>query len=469
MNQLYPLHRLLPLLALLAICEGGTLTAENRRPNILVIVADDMGFADVGFNGCQDIPTPHIDSLAKNGVVCTNGYVSGCVCSPTRSGLMTGRYQQRFGNELNPQGPPSAKNIDQGLALSETTMPQRLKTAGYVTGMVGKWHLGHRHDLVPNSRGFDEFFGFLGGQHGYRPVPDEKGATAIHRNGEVVKEEEYLTTAFGREAAAFITKSRQKPWFLYLPFNSVHTPLHATAAKLEQFAEIDDAMRRTYAAMQSSMDDAIGVVLETLRSTGQEDDTLIFFFSDNGGPLGVNGSRNGNLRGKKGETWEGGIHVPFVVQWKSKLPAGQKCMHPVIQLDVLPTALAAAGIEISSDWKLDGVNLLPALTSTEAAPPHDALYWRNQSRFAIRDGDWKLVKSGKVAGKATVADAELYNLREDPSESRNLAATEPEKVRLLAEKWESWNKTLIAPRWGNATEPDGTDQQSKPRKKKKQI
>ena len=178
---------------------------------------------------------------------------------------MTGRYQQRFGNELNPQGPPSAKNIDQGLDLGETTMPQRLKKAGYATGMVGKWHLGHRHDLVPNSRGFDEFFGFLGGQHGYRPMADDLGPNAIRRNDKVVKEEEYLTTAFGREAAAFITKSRQQPWFLYLPFNSVHTPMHATEKKLEQFAEIDDAKRRTYAAMQSAMDDAIGEVLGKLR------------------------------------------------------------------------------------------------------------------------------------------------------------------------------------------------------------
>ena len=453
----------------LASCSNATHAAETGRPNILVIVADDMGFADVGFNGCQDIPTPHIDSLAKNGVICTNGYVSGCVCSPTRSGLMTGRYQQRFGNELNPQGPPSAKNIDQGLDLGETTMPQRLKKAGYATGMVGKWHLGHRHDLVPNSRGFDEFFGFLGGQHGYRPMADDQGPNAIRRNDKIVKEEEYLTTAFGREAAAFITKSRQQPWFLYLPFNSVHTPMHATEKKLEQFAEIDDAKRRTYAAMQSAMDDAIGVVLETLRTTGQEENTLIFFFSDNGGPLGVNGSRNGNLRGKKGETWEGGIHVPFVVQWKAKLPAGQKCVHPVIQLDVLPTALAAAGIEVSPDWKLDGANLLPALTSPEATPPHDALYWRNQSRFAIRVGDWKLVKSGKIAGKATVADAELYNLHDDPSESRNLADSEPEKVRMLKEKWEEWNKILIAPRWGNATDQDSAAQDAKPRKKKKQT
>lgn len=433
------------------------------KPNVLVIVADDMGFADVGFNGCKDIPTPHIDSLAKHGVVCTNGYVSGCVCSPTRSGLMTGRYQQRFGNELNPQGPPSDKNIDQGLALTETTFPQRMKSAGYITGMVGKWHLGHRKDLRPHRRGFDEFFGFLGGQHGYQPPILDSSENAIRRGDTVVEEQEYLTTAFGREAADFVVKHRGQPWFLYLPFNSVHNPMHATPEKLAQFAHIENVKRRTYAAMQSSMDDAIGVVLTQLRETGQDENTLIFFFSDNGGPLGANSSNNGDLRGKKGETWEGGIHVPFVVQWKARLPQGRKLEHPVIQLDCLPTALAAAGVEIPPEWKLDGVDLLPALRTDTPTAPHEALYWKNQARWAIRSGDWKLVNSPQAAaGPASTVGAELYHLKDDPGETKNLAAEQPAKVQALADQWTAWTATLVKPSWG--AKGDGSQ---KPAAKKK--
>ncbi len=447
------MKRIFAVSLILCLSTSQALTAD--KPNVLVIVADDMGFADVGFNGCRDIPTPNIDSLARHGVVCTNGYVSGCVCSPTRSGLLTGRYQQRFGNELNPQGPPSAKNIDQGLALTETTFPQRMKSAGYVTGMVGKWHLGHREDLRPHRRGFDEFFGFLGGQHGYQPPIIDSSENAIRRGDTVVEEPEYLTTAFGREAAAFVTKHRSQPWFLYLPFNAVHTPLHATPEKLAQFAVIENVKRRTYAAMQSSMDDAIGVVLTTLQETQQDENTLIFFFSDNGGPLGVNSSNNGVLRGQKSETWEGGIHVPFVVQWKAQLPQGQKLEYPVIQLDCLPTALAAAGVAIEPEWKLDGVNLLPALKGESATAPHEALFWKNQARWAIRSGDWKLVKSPKAAaGSASTDGAELYNLKDDPGETKNLAAEHPDRTKTLAEQWTAWSATLIKPAWGADREVD---------------
>jgi arylsulfatase A-like enzyme len=452
---------------LFSLCVVALPALAVEKPNVFVIVADDMGFADVGFNGCEDIPTPHIDSLAKHGVVCTNGYVSGCVCSPTRSGLMTGRYQQRFGNELNPQGPPSAKNLDQGLALTETTFPQRMKSAGYVTGMVGKWHLGHREDLRPQRRGFDEFFGFLGGQHGYLPPINDTTENAIRRGDTIVEEQQYLTMAFGREAAAFVAKHRGQPWFLYLPFNSVHTPMHATPEKLAQFAHIENAKRRTYAAMQSAMDDAIGVVLTQLRKTSQDENTLIFFFSDNGGPLGVNASNNGGLRGKKGDTWEGGIHVPFVVQWKAQLPQGSKMEHPVIQLDCLPTALAAAGVAIDPEWKLDGVNLLPALQGDATTAPHEALYWQNQSRWAIRSGDWKLVNSPQaVAGAPSVDAAELYHLKDDPGETKNLAADQPERTKSLADQWTAWSTTLVKPSWGGNS--DGSQPRSKKRKAAKQ-
>lgn len=275
--------------------------AMAAPPNILLIVGDDMGYADVGFHGCKDIPTPHLDALAKSGVRFTSGYVTGPYCSPTRAGLLTGRYQQRFGHEFNPAG-------EQGMPVTETTIADRLKSAGYVTGLVGKWHLGAKPEMHPLKRGFDEYFGFLGGAHSYFD------ADGVLRGNEPVKELDYTTDAFGREAMAFIEKhastgsaqAKAHPWFLYLAFNAVHTPMHATEDRLKKFADIADAQRRTYAAMMSAMDDNIGLVLAKLAATGQTSNTLVFFISDNGGPtmkgVTVNGSRNDPLRGSKRTT-----------------------------------------------------------------------------------------------------------------------------------------------------------------------
>ena len=374
---------------------GTGVAADPAKPNIVIILADDLGHADLGFQGCRDIPTPRIDSLAKNGVRCSNGYVSGPYCSPTRAGLLTGRYQQRFGHEFNP-GPAAAQADDFGLPLSETTLADRLKAAGYATGLVGKWHLGEGSRYQPQRRGFDEFFGFLGGGHAYFPG---QGAP-IYRGTEVVQEKEYLTDAFAREAVAFVERHKDQPFFLYLAFNAVHTPMHATDQRVSRFANIADAKRRTYAGMLTAMDEAVGKVLETLRSAHLEENTLIFFFSDNGGPTmrgtTINGSRNDPLRGSKRTTLEGGIHVPFVVQWKGKLAPATVYNQPVIQLDVLPTALAAAGVSASPDWRLDGVNLLPSLKGETTVSPHENLYWRLGKQWAVRLGDWKLVRYNPV-------------------------------------------------------------------------
>lgn len=430
--------------------------AESAKPNIVVILADDLGFADVGFHGCRDIPTPHIDSLAQNGIRFTNGYVSGPYCSPTRAGFLTGRYQNRYGHEFNP-GKLTADGKPAGLPLSETTIAQRLKAAGYTTGIVGKWHLGEAEGMHPLDRGFDQFFGFLEGAHVY--FPGEK--TRIRRNRENVVEPDYLTDAFGREAVQFLDRHQKQPFFLYLAFNAVHTPMHATDARLKQFAAIEDEQRRTYAAMHVAMDEAIGQVLAKLRSAGVEDNTLIFFFSDNGGPTmkgtTINASRNTPLRGSKRTTAEGGIHVPFVVQWKGKLKAQTEYTHPVIQLDILPTALAAAGVEARPDWKLDGVNLLPYLTGQNTDKPHETLYWRFGTQMAIRHGDWKLVKydvgvdggeSPFPGDSATVTNPRLYNLAADISESHDLAQANPAKLKELSDIWQKWNAELPRPLWG---------------------
>ncbi|MCI0456177.1 MAG: sulfatase [Gemmataceae bacterium] len=429
---------------------------KPRKPNIVILLADDMGYADVGFQGCRDIPTPHIDALANNGVRCTNGYVSGVYCSPTRAGLLIGRYQQRFGHEFNPGNKGDAEIL--GLPLTETTLADRLKAAGYTTGLVGKWHLGNAPKFHPQKRGFDEFFGFLAGAHSYFPG---QGAP-IYRGTTAVKEPEYLTDAFAREAVAFIDRHKAKPFFLYLAFNAVHTPMHATDDRLKQFSAIPDQARRTYAAMLAAMDEAVGKVLERLRSAGLEENTLVFFFSDNGGPTmpgtTINASRNTPLRGSKRTTLEGGIRVPFVVQWKGKLPAGKVYDQMVIQLDVLPTALAAAGVESRPEGPQDGVNLLPYLTGQNTQPPHATLYWRMGQQLAIRQGDWKLVQYDPTADGTTggpsrgaasgVTPRRLYHLAQDIGEANDLAAKHPEKVKELEAAWQNWNAQLARPLWG---------------------
>jgi arylsulfatase A-like enzyme len=416
----------------------------GRRPNIVVIVADDLGYGELTCQGyTKQIPTPHIDSIAANGIRFTNGYVSCPVCSPTRAGLMTGRYQQRFGHEFNP-GPAEEAAEHFGLVRSEVTLAERLKQQGYATGMVGKWHLGFRPEFTPNSRGFDEFFGFLGGAHSYmRPG---RGLQAIRRGSQPVVEREYLTDAFGREAVAFVERHKREPFFLYLPFNAVHAPLDAQQRLLGRFAQIPNEKRRTFATMLVAMDDAIGAVLQKLRDEGLEEDTLIFFLSDNGGPTQQTTSRNGPLSGFKGQVLEGGIRIPFLVQWKGHIPAGKTFEKPVIALDIHPTALAAAGTGVPETARLDGVDLLPFVTGQNTGEPHRTLYWRFGQQWAIRKGNWKLLtlRDGKPR---------LYNLVDDIGEKRDLATEKSELAQDLYTTWKSWDGELMKPRWAKSGKP----------------
>jgi arylsulfatase A-like enzyme len=456
----------LPLRATAAalLSAGALAAADPSRPNILFIVGDDMGYADVGFHGCRDIPTPHLDALAASGVRFSNGYVSGPYCSPTRAGLLTGRYQTRFGHEFNPGG------ASEGLPPAETTVADRLKAAGYTTALVGKWHLGSRGDLQPLRRGFDEFFGFLGGAHSYF------NPTGILRGAEPVKETAYLTDAFGREASAFIERNRGRPWFLYLAFNAVHTPMDATKEDLAKFGAITDPKRRAYAAMMAAMDTNIGLVLRRLRETGQERNTLVCFISDNGGPampgVTVNASINSPLRGSKRTTLEGGIRVPFLVAWPGRLAPGVYDQ-PVIQLDLTATALAAAGLEAPADRRLEGVDLLPFLTGKTKGAPHDALYWRFGQQMAVRAGDFKLVRyDGNVdtltgARNQPPSGLKLYNLAADIGETRDLAAAMPGKVRELQAKWDTWNAGNVKPLWGAQHLEGGTGESGAAKKRAK--
>jgi arylsulfatase A-like enzyme len=393
--------------------------------------------------------------MAKGGIRFTDAYVSGPYCSPTRAGLLTGSYPQRFGHEFNPD--PAMAHNEIGLPVGEITMADRLRAAGYRTALIGKWHLGRADQFHPMARGFDEFFGFLGGSHSYHD-PGAGGPNPLLNGRKIVAETTYLTDTFTDQAVDFIGRQKSRPFFLYLAFNAVHTPMHATEKYLARFPHIVDKQRRTYAAMLSAMDDGIGRTLAALREQGLEENTLIFFFNDNGGPTmagtKINGSSNAPLRGSKWQTWEGGIRVPFIVRWKGHLAEGKTDSRPVIQLDVLPTALAAAGVKTQPGWKFDGVNLLPYLTGKRSSQPHEKLFWRLGTNIAIRKGNWKLVKTNDRPVQAAdpgfysnLSGAELYNLSDDIGETKNLAGAHPEKVKELTVEWQRWNNELPKPLW----------------------
>jgi arylsulfatase A-like enzyme len=440
-------------LALLLWSFATAYSAFSAQPNVLVIVADDLGYADLGVQGCKDIPTPHIDSIAKNGIRCTSGYVTSCMCSPSRAGLMTGRSQSRFGHEINWEG--NGPSGEKGLPVTEKTFAELMKAGGYRTGVVGKWHLGNTEKFHPLARGFDEFFGFLGGGHDYLADwrPDnllQRNRTTIGATDKKPNDSRYLTTVLGNEAAAFIHRNKAQPWFLYLPFNAPHTPQQATAALLARFAHITDKTRQLYAAMVSGMDDAVGVVLEQLRKDGLDDNTFIVFLSDNGGPLERNGSLNTPLSGEKGTMFEGGIRVPFLVQWKANLPAGKIYERAVSSLDLLPTALAISGTPAPKDIAFDGVNIVPFLTGDRSGDPHDFLFWRMSYRriWAVRAGDDKIVMQAQGVGKHPVSKTpKLVNLATDLKELSDRSTSDSARMKELCDRYDAWNATLAKPLW----------------------
>ncbi|QEG38111.1 sulfatase-like hydrolase/transferase [Roseimaritima ulvae] len=476
------LVRSTPITALFLTAATSILAAADQQPNIVVLFADDLGYGELGCQGNPEIPTPHIDSIASNGVRFTDGYVAGPNCSPSRAGLLTGRIPTRFGYEFNPTGAFN-EQPGFGLPVAEITIAETLQNAGYTTGLIGKWHQGGTADYHPFRHGFDEFFGFLHEGHYFVPPP-YKGVTTmlrrkrlpggltgrwvgkkgliytdhmghnepdydadnpITRGGQPVVETEYLTDAFTREAVDFIDRHDDKPFFLYLAYNAVHSPLQGADAYMEKFSHIEDIQRRIFAAMLSNMDDSVGAVMAQLRKSGLEENTIVFFLSDNGGPTRELTSSNFPLRGSKGEMYEGALRVPFMMQWKGKIPAGQTYEKPVSSFDIFATATANSEGAIAPEV-VEGVDLVPFVTGKKTGPPHETLFWRQGGRSGLRHGDWKIVRMGGWKGLSNSQTPwELYDLSKDLSEEANLAKSNPERLNELVELWEKMNGEMAEP------------------------
>lgn len=444
-----------------------------RPPNVIVILTDDLGYGDLGVYGGKVIPTPHIDALAASGVRFTDAYATAAVCAPSRAGLITGRHQARYGFEFNPVG----RDEQAGAPVSEASIAQVMKSAGYATAMVGKWHIGQAGGFHPLDRGFDSFFGFLGGAASYFKDPAESGLQAdtgadgamtrtrfpIVRGREVVEQGGYLTDVFTDEAVGFIRAHRRQPFFLYLAYNAPHTPLQAPKAYTDRFAHITSPHQRLYAAMVASLDDNVGRLRQALAEEGLERDTVIFFLSDNGCPNYVRGAcSNAPLSGYKAFPWEGGVRVPFMVSAPGRIVPGLVSSRPISTLDILPTAARLAGVKAPSG--VEGRDIASALAPT-AGIVERPLFWRMGPNHAVREGRWKLLVVNKsdtvddmsnVLGsptpdgvKATVSPLGqwtlLFDVVHDPGEKHDLASAHPEVVARLSRDFATWDKNNVEP------------------------
>ncbi|MCA9192404.1 MAG: sulfatase-like hydrolase/transferase [Planctomycetales bacterium] len=448
------------------------------KPNIVLLIADDLGYGELGCQGNLEIPTPHIDQLAVEGVRCTQAYVTAPNCSPSRAGLMSGRTPTRFGYEFNPIG---AKNTlpDVGFPISEPMLAEYLQENGYVTGLIGKWHLGGTAAFHPMRRGFDEFFGFLHEGHFYAPPPWADTLTMLRRrvlpdnssqrywasdsllysshmghneppydaDNPVLRssqswiENEYLTDAFTREALSFMQQHRRQPFFLCLAYNAVHSPLQAKMETFTRFNAIEDIHRRIFAAMLSDLDASVGAICRQLDELKLRQDTLVIFLSDNGGPTKELTSSNHPLRGGKGSMYEGGLRVPFIIRFPGQLSAGEASDKVVSSLDILPTCLSACGATIPS--RAEGRDLLTYLASNDQDLPPRELFWRQGRKSAFRQGSWKLIRS--ESDPRNEDRWELYNIGADISEQRDLASVESSRVQHMRARWTEINSEMSAP------------------------
>ena len=430
------------LLALFAI--SIQLKAQEKKPNVILIVSDDQGWSDVGFNGCTDIPTPNLDKLATSGVIFTSGYAPHSYCSPSRAGILTGRYQQRFGHECNPGYLEYEDEVADGLPLTETLASDFFKKAGYHTVAIGKWHLGDAKQFWPINRGFDYWYGFSGGGMSYWGVPNAKRGplSGVLENGEIVPLDQlsHLTDDFSDKAVSYIKERGDEPFFLYLAYNAPHAPDHATAEHLQGTEHVEYGGRSVYGAMVYGMDVGIGKVMNALEETGVKDQTIVIFLSDNGGR--AEHAVNFPYRGHKGMLFEGGIRVPFCISWPDKIRSSQSIATPVTGLDILPTVMTAAGIDIEKSMQLDGENMLP-LFEGNTTKFDRKLFWRYSggAGWVSRVGKYKLIHS-HYKGKTL-----LFDLETDPYEHHDIYDANPEIVEDLVQSYKNWDAEMINPLW----------------------
>ncbi len=430
---------------------------SQDQPNIVLLFADDAGYADFGFQGSSVMKTPNLDRLASQGIRFTQGYVSHPTCGPSRAGLLTGRYQHRFGFEENNvpgfmSAVSAADGDNMGLPVDEMTIADYLESLGYVSAIFGKWHQGGADHFHPLKRGFDHFLGFRGGARSYFPY-EEEPADPLNRlefNFKNFRERPgYLTDALADGAVSFMEKNREAPFFIFLSFNAVHTPMDALESDLNQFPSLVGT-RKKVAAMTLAMDRACGKILDKLTELNLDSNTIVVFTNDNGGPTDRNASSNYPLSGTKSTYLEGGIRVPFVMRWPGVVGENKTFHYPVSTLDLLPTFVNAAGGDVDTLLDLDGVDLKPFLTGEKKSRPHASLFWKREGRAAVRVGDWKLIRYPD-------RPAQLYLLSEDVSESRDLAALYPEKLRKLYKMLFQWEMTLERPRWLLKRKYEGMD------------
>lgn len=417
-----------------------------QKPNIVLLFADDAGYGDFGFHDSHHFKTPNLDALAKSGVRLSNFYVTGETCGPSRAGMLSGIYQQRFGyEEINVPGimSDSSKLLadDMGLPTHLKTMGDYLQPLGYRTAVFGKWHMGVADRYHPLKRGFDEFYGFRGGARSFFAYPNPKStahANLMERDFEKYQEHKgYLTNVLADETCAFIDRNQDQPFFAYVSFNAVHTPMQADPRDKDAFAQLQGD-RRTGAQMTLSLDRACGRIIDKLKELELDQNTLVVFTNDNGGPMDKNGSSNYPFSGVKGTQLEGGVRVPGIVSWPAKLQAESVYKKPLSTLDLIPTFVAAGGGDSASIEGLDGVDMLPYLLGTNQQRPHQTLHWKMETRAAIRDGDWKMLRFPD-------RPAELFNLADDPGEQNDLAGDHPDRVKTLYRSMFAWELELERP------------------------
>lgn len=426
----------------------GTGVRAQAKPNIVLIVSDDAGYSDFGFQGSKIMKTPYLDELAKQGVKFEQAYVTAAVCGPSRAGLLTGKYQERFGFEENNVPGYMVKSCladdDMGLPLDQKTMGNYLKDLGYKTAIFGKWHMGSNDEFHPMNRGFDTFVGFRGGSRSYYKYdPDDKNVKSENRLergfGNFRESNEYMTDVLADASIDFIKENKNNPFFVYLAFNAVHAPLEADNKDLSSFPDLT-GKRKQLAAMTLSLDRACGRVFETLKKLGLDKNTIVIFTNDNGGPTDSTTADNLPLSGMKATLLEGGIRVPFIMRWPGVLPANTVYHKPIATFDLLPTFYKIGGGKLENLKEMDGVDLMPHLLGKNNNLPHQELYWKGEVGSAMRDGNWKLLRFPD-------RPAALFDVEKDASELHDLADQNPEVVKKMYKKIFAWEQTLERPLW----------------------